>query len=68
MNLTQISPHDTLVEVRSFLNETTELYLHSNYFFISEKDRLNEFVEFGTLNAGSSLDIKIGNFIKIRHI
>jgi len=54
-----ISPHDTLVEVRSFLSETTELYLHCNYQFTHKNTVLNEYIEFGSLNINPDITVQI---------
>ena len=49
------------MEVRAFLSESTELYLHSNYEFVQNNQRLNEYVEFSTLNISPEINVQICN-------
>jgi hypothetical protein len=56
------------MEVKAFLNETTELYLHQNYSFTYNHKPLNEYVEFSSLHIEDTIEIKLSIFLSRRSI
>ncbi|EAR84624.2 translation initiation factor, putative (macronuclear) [Tetrahymena thermophila SB210] len=60
----EIAPSDTLLEIRQFLSDSTVLYFFSNYHFVYQNQKLNEYVEFSTYNIQNDevLEIKFDPF------
>jgi len=49
------------MEVKSFIQETTEMYLYSNYSFYHSNVQLNEYMPFESLNVDEQMiEIRYG--------